>query len=574
MQTLFERGRGESEQVSVSTLETTASDELPTTEETASGRGAPGRGEDRPAAEDESVLPDDDEDDGGAASAPPPVPAPAPARKQVPASAMPAAEAAQPAKRKDAVFTAVASVLAAIAVVACGVRGWQVRQDRIAATAKAAAEEAEKQRLAEEAERQRKAAEEAEKQRLAEEAERQRKAAEEAEKQRLAEEARKAEEARRKAEEAERQRIADEARRKAAEEAERQRKTAEEAEKQRLAEEARRKAEAARREAETALANAQETFAGKSADLIARINQAGEAGPYEAERDGIVAEFAGSLADAAGILPDDNTKLVRAKGVMEEEKGKIGGALGKLGERLREAQARAQGEAEEREREAEARAQDEAASLFPFAEGECPSIEVLEKWREDYGNSFGRWVPFDTLEFRYTHLTNFAANGKTELFFRDAKIFKDLVGKALGEKEINEAWLGKEQASRTFGSMFGDVLAGWEEASQEAGDAQAAAVAERCRRAYRACTATAGREAEDKSIALAKALAAMAELVESHWPLLNGWLQEHESGFVENSAKRWSNDFLNNPGGAVSGKWLSVVSNAVRNVLTAAGGAD
>ena len=65
--TLFERGPGDGEPISVSTLETTASDELPTTEDTASGRGVPGRGDDRTAAEDESVLPDDEEDDGGAA---------------------------------------------------------------------------------------------------------------------------------------------------------------------------------------------------------------------------------------------------------------------------------------------------------------------------------------------------------------------------------------------------------------------------------------------------------------------------------------------------------------------------
>ncbi|MBQ6365049.1 MAG: hypothetical protein IJI61_01405 [Oscillospiraceae bacterium] len=132
----------------------------------------------------------------------------------------------------------------------------------------AAAEEAERQRLAEEeAERQRLAEEEAERQRLAEEeAERQRLAEEEAERQRLAEE--EAERQRLAEEEAERQRLAEEEaerQRLAEEEAERQRLAEEEAERQRLAEEEAERQRLAEEEAERQ--RQQEEEAARQAEL-------------------------------------------------------------------------------------------------------------------------------------------------------------------------------------------------------------------------------------------------------------------------------------------------------------------
>ena len=340
-------------------------------------------------------------------------------------------------------------------------------------------------------------------------------------------------------------------------------------------------AEKRREEARASLLSLLDSLAQRGRELRERIAAAEALGSLEAEQKSLFAEFDRDFAPLSGVLPQDDESLSAANAAREGEQRKLKAALAELNERIARRNEDDRQRAAREAREA-ARRFREATAVFPFAPDELPSLEELEAWKENYETTIGLWVPLD--ENRYRHLVDDVQKGQKaqteeerakalEGFKKKSKPISREVAKALEKKELEKKaigrfWLEKEESGRTFDSMFGEILSGWEKAVQEeGGDEKVRTLVERCRLAYGACTTLSDQQSAQEGgderirIAHAHALAAMIKLRDEHWNLLEHWLQAHGRGA---NAGYWnSNDKAGND---LSGKWLNIVSGAIRSV--------
>ncbi len=287
----------------------------------------------------------------------------------------------------------------------------------------------------------------------------------------------------------------------------------------------------------------------RASALREKIDAAEEpAAPLETERNAVFRDFDAALAAAEDALPGDDAGLAGAKAVCAEESRKVEAAFANLNDRVVRRN--------EDARQKAAREAREATAIFPFAEGELPSVAEFQDWVDECGKTIGSLVSLDSN--RIGHLRDDVKNGDLEKFTKRAKSFSEDVCTKLKDAGVNEGWLMKTENGRSNDEMFGDIVSGWEKAVQSDSDAETRALVGKCRDAYDACVAgEAGGVV--KEVALANALVAMRWLANEHLETFERWLKAN--GYNGNvGGWKWGDAATPSP------KWLGSMSNAARSV--------